>query len=165
MNYGRNIRFFFLTGFVRVAQQCFLLSPESWTGPVFHPGGHGELVRQVLGNHVVGNVGGLPSVEPVDEVAVAAAVRQEGRRPVGGGAGSREEVRAAGLSTCSIHMEAPAVLCVHVMFANHSLYFNLLLLMLLQRLLLLPQKNIDSKFHPDLTSLQSSEPSNEVSCQ
>lgn len=137
--------FLFLTGFVRVAQQCFLLSPESRTGPVFHPGGHGELVRQVLGNHVVGDVGGLPSFEPVDEVAVAAAVRQEGRRPVGVRAGSREEVRAAGLSTCSIHTDALAVFCVLVTFANHSFHLNLMLL-------LCCYKNIHSEFHPDLTS-------------
>lgn len=92
----------FLTGLVRVTQQCFLLSPESWAGPVFHPGGDGELVRQVLGDHVIGNVGGLTPVEPVDEVAVSAAVGEEGRRPVRRGAGGGEEVGAAGLCACIV---------------------------------------------------------------
>lgn len=91
-----------LTGLVRVTQQRFLLSPESWAGPVFHPGGDGELVRQVLGDHVIGNVGGLTSVEPVDQVTVSAAVSEEGRRPVRRGAGGGEEVGAAGLCACIV---------------------------------------------------------------
>lgn len=140
MNLGRNIGFFFLTRFVRVAQEGFLLSPESRTGPVFHPGGHGELVRQVLGNHLVGNVGGLSSVEPVDEVAVPATVRQERGGPVGGGAGSREEVRASGLCTCRFHIDA-------------LLWFVFVpCLLITLSILICCCENIDSKFHPDLTS-------------
>lgn len=33
-----------LTGFVRVAEQRLLLSPEPVAGPVLHPGGDGEVV-------------------------------------------------------------------------------------------------------------------------
>ncbi|TNN77034.1 hypothetical protein EYF80_012672 [Liparis tanakae] len=67
-------------------------SSESRTGPVFHPGCYGELVGQVLGHHVIWNVSRLMAVESVDEVAVAAAVSQQGGRPVCGRAGGGEEV-------------------------------------------------------------------------
>lgn len=107
------LRSSFLTGLVRVTQQRFLLSPESWTGPVFHPGGDGELVCQVLGDHVIGNVGGLASVEPVDEVAVSAAVGEEGRRPVRSGAGGGEEVGAAGLCACIVQKIARLSTLLH----------------------------------------------------
>lgn len=62
---------------------------------MLHPGGDGEVVRQVLGNHPVGDLGRLPPVEPEDQVAVPAAVGQQRRRPVGGGAGRRQQVSAA----------------------------------------------------------------------
>lgn len=91
-----------LTGLVRVAQYGFLLGPQARAGPVFHPRGHGELVRQVLGDQVVGDVGGLAPVEPVDEVAVSAAVGEEGRRPVCGRAGRGEEVSAARRRACPV---------------------------------------------------------------
>lgn len=99
---GVSSRNCFLTGLVRVTQQGFLLSPESWAGPVFHPGGDGELVRQVLGDHMIGNVGSLTPIKPVDEVAVSAAVGEEGRRPVRRGAGGGQEVSAARLCTCIV---------------------------------------------------------------
>lgn len=69
---------------------------------MFHPGGNGELIRQVLGDHVIGNVGGLTPVEPVDKVAVSATVGEEGHRPVCRGAGGGEEVGAAGLCACIV---------------------------------------------------------------
>jgi len=83
------------TGLVGVAEQRLLLGPGPGAGPVLHPGGDGELVREVLGDHPVRDVGRLAPVEPEDEVAVAAAVRHQGGGPVGGGAGGRQEVGAA----------------------------------------------------------------------
>lgn len=62
---------------------------------MLHPGGDGELVRQVLGYHPVWDLGRLVSVEAEDKVAVPPAVRQERGRPIGGGAGGGEQVRAA----------------------------------------------------------------------
>lgn len=63
---------------------------------MLHPGGDGEVVRQVLGNHPLRNLGRLPPVEPEDQVAaVPPAVGQQGRRPVGGGARCRQQVGAA----------------------------------------------------------------------
>ena len=84
-----------LTGLVGVAQQGLLLGADPRAGPVLHPRGDGELVAQVLGHHRGGDVGRPAPVEAVDEVAVPPAVRQQGRRPIGGGAGGGEEVRAA----------------------------------------------------------------------
>lgn len=62
---------------------------------MFHPRRDCELVRQVLRHHVVGDVSGLTPVEPVDEVALSAAVGQKRRCPVCRGAGGGEEVGAA----------------------------------------------------------------------
>lgn len=62
---------------------------------MLHPGGDSEVVRQVLGNHPVRNLGRLSPVEPEDQVAVPAAVGQQGRRPVGGGARRWQQVGAA----------------------------------------------------------------------
>lgn len=33
---------------------------------MLHPGGYGEVVRQILGNHPVGDFSRLPAVEPED---------------------------------------------------------------------------------------------------
>lgn len=92
----------FRTSLIRVTQYGFLLGPQARTGPVFHPRRHGELVRQVLGHHVTRDVGRLTPGEPVDEVAVSAAVAEEGRRPVGWRAGCGEEVGAARRRACSV---------------------------------------------------------------
>lgn len=90
------------TSLIRVAQYGFLLGPQARAGPVLHPRRHGELVRQVLGDHVTRDVGRLTPGEPVDEVAVSAAVAEEGRRPVRRGAGRGEEVGAARRCACSV---------------------------------------------------------------
>lgn len=62
---------------------------------MLHPGGDGELVRQVLGHDPVRDVGCLPSFEAEDQVAVAPTVSEQGGCPVGGATGSRQQVRAA----------------------------------------------------------------------
>lgn len=91
----------FHTGLIRVTQYGLLLGPQAPTGPVFHPRGHGELVRQVLGDHVVWHVGSLPPIQPVDEVAVPAAVAEKRRRPVCRRVGRRKQVGAARCCACS----------------------------------------------------------------
>lgn len=62
---------------------------------MLHPGGYGEVVRQILGNHPVGDFSRLPAVEPEDQVAVPAAVGHQGGRPIGGSTGRGQEVGAA----------------------------------------------------------------------
>lgn len=91
----------FHTSLIRVTQYGFLLGSQARTGPVLHPRRHGELVREVLGDHVIWDVGRLSPSEPVDEVAVSAAVGEKRRRPVCRRAGGRKEVGAARRRACS----------------------------------------------------------------
>ncbi|KAF3848098.1 hypothetical protein F7725_021126 [Dissostichus mawsoni] len=91
-----------LTSLVGVTQQRLLLRSEPRRGSVLHPGGDGELVREILRYHPVGDLSRLMTVEPEDQIAVPPAVRHQGSRPVGGGAGGRQESRSHGhiLSRC-----------------------------------------------------------------
>ena len=89
-----------LTSLVGVTQQRLLLRSEPRRGSVLHPGGDGELVREILRYHPVGDLSRLMTVEPEDQIAVPPAVRHQGSRPVGGGAGGRQEVSAARRGPC-----------------------------------------------------------------